>query len=58
MHRPYCILYDVEVKERGKEPRMESRVAHVSARNPANAQRRLSKMLRGSECVIHWPEEE
>lgn len=47
MHKPYRIGYQVEVKERGKEAYVEDRVAHICARSPANALRRLEKRLRG-----------
>jgi hypothetical protein len=45
VHRPYRIPYSVQVKARNEEPRWESRVAHISARNPRNAERRLAKRL-------------
>ena len=47
MHKPYRIGYQVEVKERGKKPYVEDRVAYMCARNPANAERRLAKRLCG-----------
>lgn len=52
MHRPYHIPYGIVVKAKGEEPHTENREAHISARNPANAERRLAKRLDDCECSI------